>query len=379
VSSRIEALMRGLGQGASLGLGDEIAPWLTPTVDDGTGIPREYAAGSADADMRANERRENADAEAKYPTTYRSGQIAGGIPSSIAMSGMGAGAPNLAARIAAGGLAAGTRGGIEGAGLAADGNRLNAAARAAGPSAALGMAGAAAPTAVKAVKDLFKGGPPGPLAPAMATVGSGAQPSAREIARGAQAARTAGTTAGPVINRALGGSGPAPGKTVPPPRRGATRMVDKEAAGGRELGPEENVTHAKAIPPPRGDSGPINVPKSQALPKIEHLDFDKTATPLIDEVRPQGATTAPQKLMGSAPRTTIYPQPTAVAQFDAEMPIPPAGRTGMEQRLPALTDEAVENFTQQFGKRKPAYNYPQDYIQDYVRDELEGIAKRRGE
>jgi len=269
--------MRGLGQGASLGLNDEISPWLTPTIDDGTGIPREYAAGSADADMRNTERRENQESQDAYPTTYRTGQIAGGIPSSIAMSGIGAGAPTLAARIASGGLAAGARGGIEGAGLAEDGHKLEGAARAAGPSAALGMAGAAAPTAFKAVKDLFKGGPPSGPVPALAT--AGAQPSASEVARGAQAARGAGTAAGPTINRALGGSAPPsappkppPAQTVPPPRRGAS-AVDKEAAGGRNVGAEEHTAHRNAIPPPSSQEA-LDASMTSGLPKKpEPIEF----------------------------------------------------------------------------------------------------------
>jgi hypothetical protein len=153
-------------------------------------------------------------------------------------------------------------------------------------------------------------------------------------------------------------------------------MVDKEAAGGRKLGSEDT---RKAINPPAGDTPDVSIPKSQPLPKVSHVDFDTTSSPLIDDVTPRGATNAPGKLMGAKPPSVMYPPPTNVAEFDATMPIPPAGRTGMEQRLPDLTNEAVENFTQQFGKRKPAYNYPQDYIQDYVRDELEGIAKRRDE
>ena len=308
--------MRGLGQGATLGWGDELIPLLTPTVDDGTGIPREYAAGSANADQRAMERRENQTAQDKFPTTYRAGQIAGGVPSSIAMSGIGAGAGPAStvaehlARIASGGLAAGARGGIEGAGLANEGNRLKGAAQAAGPSAALGAVGAAAPAAVNAVKNLFKGGPPsGPL-PALAMAAGRAEPSAAEVARGAQAARGAGTSAGPMINRAVvppkppGGAPPA--KTVPPPRRG---MVDKEAAGGRQLGPEETKTMHDALPPPMGDEPPaFTVPKSQRLPRIEHLDFDGTASPVIDQApTPRGVTNAPKALMGSEPPMPIEP------------------------------------------------------------------------
>lgn len=299
--------MRGLGQGASLGWNDEASPaiagkltdWFGPK--DPEGIPREYAAGSADADMRNTERRENQESADKFPTTYRAGQIAGGIPSSIAMSGMGAGAPGLAARIAAGGLSAGARGGIEGAGLASEGNKLEGAARAAGPSAVLGAAGAAAPAAANAIKNMFKGGPPSGPVPALAMAGAGAQPSAREVARGAQAA----SAAGPTITRAVGA------KTVPPPRRGAN-MAEKDRFTGRQLGPEETKTMHDAVPPPEGEASEVVIPKNQRLPRITHLDLDTTASPLIDDVTPQGATRPPPmgKLMGrapSAPPTPIEP------------------------------------------------------------------------
>jgi len=474
-SNKIEALLRGLGQGASLGLNDEASPaiagklsdWFGPS--DPEGIPREYAAGSADADMRANLRRENAESQRAYPNTYLTGQIAGGLPSSVAMSGLGAGAPGLATRIASAGLGAGVRGGVEGAGLADDGNRLEGAARSAGPSAVLGMAGAGAPAAAKVIKDLFKGGPPS--GPVLATAGAGAQPSMKEVARGAQ------------INRAVP---PKPPQTLPkntagPPRK-ASSPVNEKAAG-----PEETVTRDKAIPPPssltaeaagaeaipaariptelssdmpavsragkslgdyfgehsralnkamgrppnwkapsveetvaqRGQSmtdalAAENSPEQLArLPKLDSEYAEAAAnagarraakeaargktTPMpmqkADTAVPSGNNASPiggefelnsaspsgefkmQELMGE-PRPAIHPAPTAVANFDAEIPIPPAGRTGMEQRLPELTDDAVENFTQQFGKRKPAWNYPQDYIQDYVRDEL---FKRRGQ
>ena len=63
----------GLGQGVTLGWGDEIAAGLTPEVDDGTGIPREYAAGSAYADMRNQNRRDVASAQQRSPTAFGTG------------------------------------------------------------------------------------------------------------------------------------------------------------------------------------------------------------------------------------------------------------------------------------------------------------------
>jgi hypothetical protein len=247
-------------------IADKLTAWFGPS--DPEGIPREYAAGSAYDDMRNTERRENQESADKFPVTYRAGQIAGGIPSSIAMSGMGAGLPTLAGRVAAGGLAAGARGGIEGAGLAEDGNKLEGAARAAGPSALLGMAGAAAPTAFKAVKDLFKGGPPSGPVPALATAGAGAQPSASEVARGAQAA----SAAGPTINRALGGSTPAPrpppAQTVPPPPKGGRPKPSGPPS-------EEHIPQTRAIPPPSSEEA-LDASMSSGLPKQpEPIEFTR--------------------------------------------------------------------------------------------------------
>jgi hypothetical protein len=193
------------------------------------------------------------------------------------MSGIGAGAPNALARVASAGLGAGVRGGIEGAGLAEDGNRLNAAARAAAPAAALGMAGAAAPAAANAVKNLFKGGPPGPLAPAMATVGTGAQPSAREVARGAQAARSAGTAATVHDQSALGGQAP----PQPPP---AAPMANCAPASARpQQDPREAIGGARSVPRNIQLTGTRFPPRARQassapnLPPPEPIEFMPTA------------------------------------------------------------------------------------------------------
>jgi len=368
--------MRGLGQGFTGKWGDEAIPYVTRGFEkvlgepDDQGIPREYAAGDRYADQTAGERRDNQEAVDKYPGTFYSGQALGALPSAVATGGM------AGEGVAANALLAGARGGLEGAGGGTEGNRAMGAAWGAGPSAVLGGLGAGVAKAAPYIKDLFKNGPPGgpPLAPAMATVGGEAAPEASEIARGAAAARGAGSQSaaelgGPVINRAAAAR---PGATKPPPRRAQQSMEQ-----GRKLGPEETTTRTNAVPPPKGYGGDFKVPKDTGLPNVPHIDFGNNVE--IAGVTPnimRGATDAPRmaRLMG---RPAIHPGPTAVAQFDAETPIPPAARTGMEQRLPELTPEAVENFTQQFGKRKPAYNYPQDYVQDYVRDQLGEIAKRR--
>jgi hypothetical protein len=83
---------RGIGQGVTSGWGDEIAAAITPESDsplmklaaffggegqDTTGIPRNYAAGSAYADARNSNRRDNAESQARSPWLYGSGELIG--------------------------------------------------------------------------------------------------------------------------------------------------------------------------------------------------------------------------------------------------------------------------------------------------------------
>jgi hypothetical protein len=83
-----EALARGGGQGATLRYGDEISSRLVPEATDTTGIPREYAEGSAQAAMQAQMRRDNAEAQASQPKMYGVGEMAGVTPLAIATGGL---------------------------------------------------------------------------------------------------------------------------------------------------------------------------------------------------------------------------------------------------------------------------------------------------
>ena len=94
-------LVRGVGRGVTF---DAMAPAsaaLTPTVDDGTGIPREYAAGSPDADLTQQRRREDAEAQARSPLATAAGR---GLGTAAVL------APAAAAAIPAAGGAAATTG-----------------------------------------------------------------------------------------------------------------------------------------------------------------------------------------------------------------------------------------------------------------------------
>lgn len=277
---RIDSLLRGGGQGLTLGWGDELIPKLMGKLDrtlggpaDPEGYTRDYAAGSAEADARNHERSENAAAQAAYPVTYGAGQIAGALPSSIAAGGAGGLGGNLAARIAAGGLAGGLRGGIEGSGLGEDGNKVNSGARTAGTGALFGMAGAAAPAAASYIKDLFKGGgPPSGLVPALAT--AAANPGAQQAERAA--ATQAGRTGGAIINQAAGIA------TKPPPR-GARAKAPAPESIDREADIHKPIT--KAVPPPTGERAMdlnISLPKAPKAP-----NFAKIAGRTADELTPE--------------------------------------------------------------------------------------------
>jgi len=84
-----ESLLRGAGQGVTAGFGDELSSVLTPSSDDGTGIPRTYAAGSASQDLRNTMRAENEEAAAANPVSSAAGNILGSIPGAIATGGGG--------------------------------------------------------------------------------------------------------------------------------------------------------------------------------------------------------------------------------------------------------------------------------------------------
>lgn len=281
---KIEALMRGLGQGATGGWADEAAPYLTRFMeavaggpDDPAGIPRNYAAGSATADQQNVERAANADAAAKYPGTYGSGQALGSLAPSLALGAAGAAGTKalplaqkalpLAQRVALGGLTQGVRGGIEGAGYANEGDRLQGAAQAAGPAALMGMGAAAAPAALGAVKNAFKGGPPpGGLSPALATAGGPRMPTPAPTPKVGGIGVNMSSSTMPVPRPGVKEARKPPST---PPRPKPVREADKSA-------PPENVPQTKAEPPPMGArEGKGKIPKAPKMPSMSARDVDE--------------------------------------------------------------------------------------------------------
>lgn len=332
MSGKIEALLRGLGQGASAGWNDELAPYVTHGLEkvfgapDDQGIPRNYAAGDRYADQTAGLRRDNQESLDKYPGTFRSAQVLGALPGAIATGGIGG------EGIAANGLIGGVRGAIEGAGGATEGNRATGAAWGALPGAVLGGAGAAAPKALAKIKDYFDGGPMGPLVPAFATANTAPiSQAARDAAKSAtRASAGIGSTA---INQSTGS------KTIPPPRR--QNMINKEAASGREVGPEEEIRRqTNAVPPPKGYGGGFEVPKTRK-PNIPHwrYDDDAVATPGAPSESPSPTTNRAPRMRdlmkrGEAPPTPAPPEPV-VAPEPAPEPIttPPQALSSEQQGM----------------------------------------------
>lgn len=74
---------RGVGRGVTADWADEAAAALVPDVDDGTGIPRTYAEGSADDAMLAHMRKEQAEAEARNPGITTAGKLTGAVAQGV--------------------------------------------------------------------------------------------------------------------------------------------------------------------------------------------------------------------------------------------------------------------------------------------------------
>lgn len=95
---------RALGRGASFDHMDEGAPLVRealPAPADPEGIPREYAAGSSQADYQAQMRRENAEAAARSPRATGVAMGAGAAPAGIVAAELGGPAAAAAAEGAA--------------------------------------------------------------------------------------------------------------------------------------------------------------------------------------------------------------------------------------------------------------------------------------
>lgn len=266
LNDKIEALLRGGAQGATAGWGDEgVASLLgaMPTPDDKTGIPREYAAGSPEADYRNTERFANSEAERKFPGTFHAGKALGAAPIMMA-AGTGAG-------VAGAGLMGGARGALAGAGNATEGNRTQGAARLAAPEALASMFGAAAPAALGKAKELFQGGggpPTGGLAPAYA--GAGASVGSGAAQEGLPFINMMSTTP------ARAGGGPRPVRLSPDERIIKSDQEDWAQRNPEAAAQAPNVGKPVMRPPAPATADEAYVPDIPKQPKAWSQSMDRT-------------------------------------------------------------------------------------------------------
>lgn len=165
IMDRLQAGGRGAAQSATGGFVDEIYPKILDSLpfNDGTGIPREYSDGSAEAGYKKEYRADDADAQAKYPLNFGAGQVLGAAPAALATGGLGAGG-QVAAGVGMGALQGAGASENSGSELAKDAVRGGALGGAFG---AAGNAVSSAAPGLKAAWSKLRQGPP-QMQPAMA-------------------------------------------------------------------------------------------------------------------------------------------------------------------------------------------------------------------
>lgn len=147
VVERLTALGRGAGQSVTGNWNDELSSKLLANIpfNDGTGIPRDYAGGSAEEQYKSEQRADNEDAQRRFPLNYGAGQILGAAPASIATLATG-GLPAVGLGV--------LQGAVQGSGASTSNGRQLAKDTIAG--AALGGGTAAAGNALQAAAPLAK-------------------------------------------------------------------------------------------------------------------------------------------------------------------------------------------------------------------------------
>lgn len=296
-----DAILRGGAQGATLGLGEEAAARILAGIplDDGTGIPREYAGGGQYAQYRDEARADNKAAEVRSPWSYGLSKAVGAAPLVIATSPL-AGGGTAAARIAASGLQGGALGAVQGAGESEQTGRALArdAAVSAGVGGALGAAGPALmeiPGALRTARSAALEGLTLPGAePVMAGAGAGAIP----------ARATPG--AGPGMDNIVRAVPPRPSATLPPvalPKAGRLPSISDEAmdlAEARLRQTEANWAkkHADRFNPQRGTIPAKARPRPAPDAHIpdEKLDYLRTGMRNLDAHRSAYAGASQQEI-----------------------------------------------------------------------------------
>lgn len=270
--SLLEAILRGAGQGATANWGDEGSATILaalPGPKDPEGYSRTYAAGTPRQDYENSIRAANQAASDAHPLAYGAGQLAGAVPSALAVPG-GMGATG-AARIASAGAAGAGLGALTGAGAGDNGNRL----KAAGQGALLG--GAA-------------GGLGGALAEDVALAGRFLSPGARQAVPTNVAAEAAGSFGqkGPLVDAI--NSRPAQRPNVPP----SDSILPPIPKPGRTLseahiGPMEDLADASHVAQGAKNLGKSVPPEARALGQDANrrlMALDEPATGTVQKLPP---------------------------------------------------------------------------------------------
>lgn len=263
---------RGLGQGITSRWGDELAARMTPEVDDGTGIPREYAAGSATADMTEQNRRDNREARERSPALYTGGEVIGAVDQA-ALPGAAAGKLGLAAR------AAGTARAVPLAASIAK-NAIGGA----GYGFAAGTGGSEASDPLDVLREGYSGAKTGALLGGGTTavlggVGKAASALAPKLMRGSNFMRGQAVGAPPDLGDAAESIGRQPGESA---ATAVGRKVEELGLPGASKGPMTGAGYARAadaraddlgtqlgiiIDRAAGPSG-VGVPKAQVVDEL---------------------------------------------------------------------------------------------------------------
>lgn len=360
----LESLGRGAANTLTGGLNDEIVAKLLAALpqSDGTGIGREYKGGQYEQ-YRDQQRDDEAKARAANPKLFMGGQLAGAIPTTMALPGSGlAGLGVGAARGAVQGFGDSTK---SGQGLAKD-TALGASigTLAAGAGQGLQAIGKAAAPAMKA---LWRGGPPKSLPPAAVPKPSVAPPpvAPEPVVPAAFTKPTvpAPPPPGPTVpapapptlrptvpSPSIRPTSPAPAPPPPvpklPPRPQPSLFQPREATLEGKLATAYNSPNAAALRPRTPAEEAVVMQELAKMPNLRQapLPVRNMVSKTNDILAVPGSAPIP-----STPPTplsamkSVSSAPTAPAPLPAQMrppPPPPVPRTGTMLPPPGATPGA---------------------------------------
>lgn len=263
---KIRAKGYGAADAATAGNVDDVYPKLLdaiPARDDGTGIPREYASGSAENDYRNEYKADRADLAQRYPKNFGDGGLMMNAAQAVPAMALGPAAA-VGAGVAHG--AASGWGNSENTGSARVKDAVRGGAEAGALGAGANVVAAAAPAA-KAAFDKLRTPPQGPMVPAMATAAPAPMP--------APAPRPMG---GMQINMAEGGV-PARTAALPPPRPTSVDLREVMAPNSSSALAQEEASSKSMLagtgrnswtpPDPMKIPRPAKVPEYHGMPEAD--------------------------------------------------------------------------------------------------------------